>query len=216
MEIALHMALFLERNYRSLRDAGIEPLCDPGLHDVEYSQRGYTTFVYHGYTAAQIFPKAGDLLKFEYNNILYQVSSITDEWPEYEYMFHKYWWKAYVDVATDNGQNVSQEVQDNPLNNHFTRITLVNKAKTERLTIDSNLCFHNLVSGINRDMGNLVIIELKRDGLQPSPVLEMLRCLRIHPHGFSKYCMGSALTNPDLQVHRFKPKLIEVNKIINS
>ena len=119
MEIALHMALFLERNYRSLRDAGIEPLCDPGLHDVEYSQRGYTTFVYHGYTAAQIFPKAGDLLKFEYNNILYQVSSITDEWPEYEYMFHKYWWKAYVDVATDNGQNVSQEVQDNPLNNHF-------------------------------------------------------------------------------------------------
>ena len=102
------------------------------------------------------------------------------------------------------------------LNNHFKRITLVNKSKTERLTIDTNLCFHNLVSGIDKDMGNLVIIELKRDGLVPSPVLEMLRRLRIHPHGFSKYCMGSALTNPDLQVHRFKPKLIEVNKIINS
>ena len=102
------------------------------------------------------------------------------------------------------------------LNNHFRRITLVNKAKTERLTIDSSLCFHNLVSGIDKDMGNLVIIELKRDGLQPSPILEMLQRLHIHPHGFSKYCMGSALTNPDLQVHRFKPKLIEVNKIINS
>ena len=99
------------------------------------------------------------------------------------------------------------------LNNHFSRITLVNKAKTERLTIDSALRFHNIVSGVDKDMGDLVIIELKRDGLVYSPVLEMLRQLRIHPHGFSKYCMGSALTNPDLRVNRFKRKLIEINKI---
>ncbi len=99
------------------------------------------------------------------------------------------------------------------LNNHFSRITLVNKSKTERLTIDSNLRFHNIVSGKDKDMGNLVIIELKRDGLVYSPILEMLRKLRIHPHGFSKYCMGSALTNPELQVNRFKTKLIEINKI---
>ena len=100
------------------------------------------------------------------------------------------------------------------LNNHFSRITLVNKAKTERLTIDSALHFHNIVSGVDKDMGDLVIIELKRDGLVYSPVLEMLRLLRIHPHGFSKYCMGSALTNPDLRVNRFKRKLIEINKIL--
>jgi hypothetical protein len=100
------------------------------------------------------------------------------------------------------------------LNNHFSRITLVNKAKTERLTIDSALRFHNLVSGVDRDMGDLVIIELKRDGLVYSPVLEMLRQLRIHPHGFSKYCMGSALTNSELRINRFKRKLIEINKIV--
>ena len=100
------------------------------------------------------------------------------------------------------------------LNNHFSRITLVNKAKTERLTIDSALRFHNIVSGVDKDMGDLVIIELKRDGLVYSPVLEILRQLRIHPHGFSKYCMGSALTNPDLRVNRFKRKLIEINKIL--
>ena len=102
------------------------------------------------------------------------------------------------------------------LNNHFHRITLVNKAKTERLTIDSALCFHNLVSGKDKDMGNLVIIELKRDGLCYSPVLEMLRQLHIHPHGFSKYCMGSALTNTKLPIHRFKSKLIEINKIMKN
>ena len=100
------------------------------------------------------------------------------------------------------------------LNNHFSRITLVNKAKTERLTIDSALHFHNIVSGVDKDMDNLVIIELKRDGLVYSPVLEMLRQLHIHPHGFSKYCMGSALTNPKLSVNRFKCKLIEINKIM--
>ena len=101
------------------------------------------------------------------------------------------------------------------LNNHFSRITLVNKGKTERLTIDSSLRFNNLQSGEQLDMGPLVIIELKRDGLVFSPVLEMLRQLRIQPHGFSKYCMGSALTGQDhLPVNRFKRKLIEVNKLI--
>ena len=103
------------------------------------------------------------------------------------------------------------------LNNHFSRITLVNKAKTERLTIDSALRFHNMVNGIDLDMGNLVIIELKRDGLVFSPVLEMLRQLRIQPHGFSKYCMGSALTGQQhLPVNRFKRKLIEVGKLVGS
>ena len=102
------------------------------------------------------------------------------------------------------------------LNNHFRRITLVNKAKTERLTIDSHLSFRNLVNGKYKDLGNLVVIELKRDGRVPSPVLEMLRQLHIHPHSFSKYCMGSALTNPQLPCNRFKSKLIEIRKIVNN
>ena len=102
------------------------------------------------------------------------------------------------------------------LNNHFSRITLVNKGKTERLTIDSGLSFRNLQSDKQLDMDNLVIIELKRDGQVFSPVLEMLRLLRIQPHGFSKYCMGSALTGSDhLAVNRFKRKLIEVGKLVN-
>ena len=101
------------------------------------------------------------------------------------------------------------------LNNHFSRITLVNKAKTERLTIDSSLHFHNLQSDRQLDMGGLVIIELKRDGQVFSPVLEMLRQLHIHPHGFSKYCMGEALTNPQLPVNRFKDKLRDIDLIMN-
>ena len=101
------------------------------------------------------------------------------------------------------------------MHNYFRRVTLVNKAKTERLTIDTSLQFHNVQTGIDRDMGPLVIIELKRDGLVFSPVLEMLRQLHIHPHGFSKYCMGAALTNEGLPVHRFKKKLRDVERILH-
>ena len=99
--------------------------------------------------------------------------------------------------------------------NFFHRVTLVNNAKTERLTIDTQLQFNNLLTDEHLDMGPLVIIELKRDGLVFSPVLEMLRQLHIHPHGFSKYCMGAALTNEHLPQHRFKLKLREVNIILN-
>ena len=102
------------------------------------------------------------------------------------------------------------------IQNSFDRITLVNKARTERLTIDTSLQFHNLVTGKERQMSPLVIVELKRDGLCYSPVLEMLRQLRVFPHGFSKYCMGSALTNDRLKVNRFKPKLIDIRKIAQS
>ncbi len=100
------------------------------------------------------------------------------------------------------------------MHNYFHRITLVNRAKTERLTIDTDLQFNNVVTNQSKNMGDLVIIELKRDGLVFSPVLEMLRQLRIHPHGFSKYCMGAAMTNDQLQVNRFKPKLHDVEKIL--
>ena len=100
------------------------------------------------------------------------------------------------------------------MDNRFDRITLVNNAQTERLTIDTNLHFHNTTTGNDWYHENLVVVELKRDGLCYSPVLEMLHKLRIHPHGFSKYCMGSALTNDALPKNRFKPKLIEVKKIL--
>ena len=61
-------------------------------------------------------------------------------------------------------------------------------------------------------MGNIVIIELKRDGLQPSPITGKLLQLRIFPHGFSKYVIGSALTNSGLRHNRIKPRLRSIEK----
>ena len=100
------------------------------------------------------------------------------------------------------------------LENNFSRITLVNKGKTERLTIDTDLKFHNLENDCRADLTGLVIIELKRDGLRHSPILGMLRELRIKPSGFSKYCMGSALTNPSLKRNNFKERLRMVERML--
>jgi hypothetical protein len=97
--------------------------------------------------------------------------------------------------------------------NHFERITLVNYQKTERLTIDFNVRFHNYETNIDRDTGNIVIVELKRDGNIYSPILSILRDLHIHPTGFSKCCIGMAMTDPHLKQNNFKVKLRLLSKI---
>lgn len=100
------------------------------------------------------------------------------------------------------------------IENHFYRITLINKDMTERITIDTNLEFHNLVTDERAAMPGIGIIEWKRDGRRCSSRLDsILRTLRIHPTGFSKYCIGMAVTNPALRQNRLKKKLRKINRI---
>ena len=99
------------------------------------------------------------------------------------------------------------------LRTDFSRITLVNKAKTERLTIDLHLVWSNLQTGIDKTYANLVIIELKRDGNSPSPMLGIMQTLRIKPMKISKYCVGTALTNDAVKRNRFKAKIRKIEKI---
>lgn len=97
--------------------------------------------------------------------------------------------------------------------NNFDRVTLVNIGKTERLTIDFNVKFHNFETGNDYDTENIVIIELKRDGNIFSPIKSILRDLHIHPTGFSKCCIGMVTTDPHLKQNNFKQKLRMLRKI---
>ena len=101
------------------------------------------------------------------------------------------------------------------MSNFFSRITLVNYEKTERVTIDFNLRFDNHETGKKQRLDNLVIIELKRDGRTHSPLLAVLRELRIKPSGFSKYVIGSAITNSSLRQNLLRKRLRTVAKRIN-
>ena len=98
----------------------------------------------------------------------------------------------------------------------FDRITLVNKAHTERLTIDTNLIFKNVRKQIDGKMEGLVIVELKQDGMYFSPMKEILQRLRVKPFKVSKYCLGTVLTEADVKQNRYKQKVRFIEKMLNS
>jgi hypothetical protein len=92
------------------------------------------------------------------------------------------------------------------LNNKFKRLTIVHKNKLERCTIDISPVFWNETREI--DVRGLVIFELKRGkDVKSSPIITILRTLKIRQKGLSKYCTGRALLELGLKQNAFKPKL---------
>jgi len=100
------------------------------------------------------------------------------------------------------------------LSNSFSRITLVNKNFKERCTIDLNLQFK---AGFNeQNVENLVIVEIKSERkTEASSLADALKAQHIHASGFSKYCIGRALTDPSLKRNRLKQKLRILEKTIH-
>ena len=98
----------------------------------------------------------------------------------------------------------------------FYRITLVNPAKTERLTIDTRLDFKNFRSGAETTLQNAVIIELKQDGRAESQMKRILLDLRVKPLRVSKYCIALTLTDRTAKTGRFKVKVRAIEKIIGN
>jgi len=99
------------------------------------------------------------------------------------------------------------------LNNNFYRITLVNKQKTERITLDYGLAFQNSHYAI--EYPNIGIIEIKRDKISSqSELTKILHQLRIYPDGISKYCFGVvSLYNDKVRINQFKPKLLKIKHL---
>ena len=100
------------------------------------------------------------------------------------------------------------------LENRFERITLVDKGMSERVTIDRGIVFHNRATGIDADISHLLVIEVKHEvGAPMSEIERALHDMHILPRRMSKYCIGTALTDPAAKVNRFKPKLLYIKKI---
>lgn len=101
------------------------------------------------------------------------------------------------------------------LSTAFERITLVNPAKTERLTIDTRLHFSNYRTGKTASLEDAVIIELKQDGHASSQMKGILLKNRVKPVRISKYCIAETLTDPSIKSNRFKIKVRTIEKTIN-
>lgn len=110
---------------------------------------------------------------------------------------------------------ITQEPLHPRLQNQFQRITLVNRAKTERITIDSGIQFHNQLNDCVADVSELVIVEVKQDGNQPSDFKKLLLDERVPQKRLSKYCLGMLLTDEHIKYNRFKEKIRYIGKLIN-
>ena len=111
--------------------------------------------------------------------------------------------------------NYQAECLNQRLKNNFFRITLVNKGKTERLTIDLDINFSNCITGVGSRLSDLCIVEVKQDGDVHSPFKDYLADLRIWKKSISKYCLGMVLTDSKLKANNFKRKLIYIHKLLN-
>jgi hypothetical protein len=99
------------------------------------------------------------------------------------------------------------------LMNTFTRITLVNHAACERVTLDVDIAFYTTAASVRLE--GIAIAEVKRDALNcKSSFLEQMRVQRIHPYGFSKYCAGVAMLYEQVKKNYMKPRLLRIGKIM--
>lgn len=114
-------------------------------------------------------------------------------------------------ITDYHAENLSPSVETS-----FSRITLVDKDLSERITIDSDICFRNMRNGSTSGLDEAVIIELKRDGRKRSTMQDVLLSLRVKPMRISKYCMGVVLTDPQCRPGRFLEKIRACEKLCSS
>jgi hypothetical protein len=132
--------------------------------------------------------------------------------------------KKRIKVAVD--KTLKSESQNNFLRQHlgqkfldlvpmihveYKRITLVNKNKSERVTIDLDLGFHKNDDPIY--FNNLAIIEVKQDNKSKSTFFESIKSRYIIEHSMSKYCIGMALKYPELKHNNFKPIINRIKQL---
>ena len=90
------------------------------------------------------------------------------------------------------------------LTTHYTRTTLVNMNRMERVTLDQQLHFSDGIQ--SQSFTNLVVAEVKFERFNPcSPFLRQIKAYGVQSTRFSKYCLGSLLLDPSLKYNRFKP-----------
>jgi hypothetical protein len=94
---------------------------------------------------------------------------------------------------------------------NFSRITLVNSALTERVTIDTGLTFR---SGTNEAAyPGVAIAEVKQGRSCSSVISGILHKEHVPGSKMSKYCLGIVSLNPTIKHNNFKQKLRHINKL---
>ena len=94
---------------------------------------------------------------------------------------------------------------------NFSRITLVNRAMSERVTIDTGLTFRN--NSDEQSYPGVIIAEVKQERSGYSFITEILHKEHVPGANISKYCLGVISLNHQIRQNNFKQKLRNLNKL---
>lgn len=93
----------------------------------------------------------------------------------------------------------------------FSRITLVSKGLTERVTIDTMLTFSGQSGRVS--FPGIAVAEIKQERSASSHLSQILHRMHLRRMNMSKYCIGLCLLNPTIRHNNFKSKINYFNKI---
>ncbi|MDC7220290.1 MAG: polyphosphate polymerase domain-containing protein [Spirochaetales bacterium] len=97
----------------------------------------------------------------------------------------------------------------------YQRLMLVDRAKTERVTIDMNLSCSTPQRDCHYD--HMAVIEIKHEGdLKNSPMAQALEEMKIPRISFSKYCLGIADLYGNVKKNAMRLKMRTINKNLES
>lgn len=124
----------------------------------------------------------------------------------------------FEEVLSSKSKNYIEGVMDQPIQlqaklwNGFNRITLVNQADKERLTLDLDLTFD--FGERETAFKHIVIAELKQENAdRDSLFYSLMKANGIRPYGMSKYCVGTVALYPEQKYNNFKEKLLLIDKL---
>ena len=98
---------------------------------------------------------------------------------------------------------------------NYKRKTFLASVTNEKITVDSEIWFHNLVNDINENLGESVhILEIKSNRMDSNFRTTLLK-QGIRPSSLSKYILGTAITNTNVPKNLYLPVLRSLSKIGN-
>lgn len=95
------------------------------------------------------------------------------------------------------------------LQNDYDRIVLINSDRRLRITFDYNISFYS--GNQSSQIDDVVIAELKYEKIPKDYIDEMTK-LGASQTSFSKYCVGTAILNPNVKRNNFKQNLVKIKK----
>lgn len=96
---------------------------------------------------------------------------------------------------------------------NYSRLTLVSKHSTERLTIDLELTFKNDSKEIQ--YAEIAIAEIKQERIGASAIVDILKKHQLKSGSISKYCFGIISLFEGIKQNNFKKHLRRISKILH-